>query len=739
MNPLRSPSSFKALLPTFICLVIFSMLITRADAKDILGGLEYLIAEETTYDEYVLRPVYIPHPPIIDGILDDDAWYIADSNDGAIAYDFVYRGISPPWYAENQTTVWSAYDNDYLYFAWDCALADTSQIVSNLLIRDSSLWYDDHVQVIIDPTNDRSSAYYFGVTPKNVQMEGYLIREGEMENINWDCVWKSATKIDEYGWVAEMAIPFRVFRMNITKNKTWAVNFFRLDRRINDQSVWKDSGDNLYRISRYGTMELKEDIRRGITLDLKPYASTQIDWEGGGTNREVDFGGGIDFSSRILPNTTVSGTIYPDFIQLEADPDEINLDPDTELYYPEKRPFFLEGQEHFMTPFSIFYSRRIGDIRYGGKLNTTFGKTSLSLLDVEANDARDMKKKSPEYYNWFAGRLNQGILPYWSVGMTLLNRNQKQGNNTLGSFDTTLSLGDLAVVDGQVVVMEDYALNKRPIAYYLGAYRSDATFSYDVGFEAVPEEYERATMSYLPVPGIKGGWGSFDYNYWFYAGGIEKLNSYHSFYLYDNYHGMKSRQSYYTNSGIYFENQLEISGGYEWNYRLWDYGPEWVEQRFEEFRNRYYDIFVGYKMMEWASTYIWYMYGRHYYWNMHYVNLFTALKILPNLGLEFSVEYERLNTQDEYLNQGLGLKPTEDIWIFIVKLNYQITKQLFARAFVQSSGLDYTWTFNGLLGYNYLPGSNIYLAYNEWREYTVPGKPLLGRILLLKASYNLGL
>jgi hypothetical protein len=706
-------------------------------AKDIMGGLEDLISAKAEKNAYLLQPVYVPHPPKIDGVLDDEAWGLAEADSGAKATNFVYRSSNPPYLAKNQTTVWVAYDKNYLYFAWDCSVADTSQIVASLLTRDSSLWYDDHVQVIIDPTNSHSSGYYFGVTPNNVQMEGYFIREGEKENINWDTVWKSATKINDKGWVVEMAIPFRAFRMTLSKNCNWAINFFRLDRRDNDQTVWKDPGDNLYRISSYGTMQLKEDVYRGVTLNLQPYLSTDVSWDQGGENRITDWGGGVDFSSRILPNTMVSGTIYPDFTQLEADPDEINLNPDTELFYPEKRPFFLEGQEHFDTPLDIFYTRRIGDIKYGGNLNTTLGKTSLYLLDLQADDAREMKQTNPEYYNWFAGRLNQGILPYWSIGATMLNRHQLPGNTTIGSADTTLSLGNWAVIDGQMTLLDDYSLNRLPLAYYLGAYRSSATLSYDMGYEAVPEEYARATMSYLPNPGIKGGWGSVDYNYWLYSHGIDKLNTYHSFYYYQNYHGMKARDSYYTNNGIYFSNHLQITGGYERNYRLWDYGAQWGADRFEEFKNDYYDILLGYKMMEWASSSIWYMYGHHFYWIMNYMDLSTAIKLMPNLGVEMSVEYEHLKTQDKY--KAITNKPTENIWIFVCKLNYQITKKLFARTFIQSSGLDYTWTFNGLIGYNYLPGSNIYLAYNEWREYSLPNKPLLGRILFLKASYDLGL
>lgn len=690
--------------------------------------------EGETKDSKLLEPIYTEISPEIDGVLDDVCWEKAKNDRDSSIYTFYYRNISPPTPAYEPTDVYIAYDYKNLYVAFVCYREDINDVVSDVLIRDDSLWMDDHIQVIIDTNYDKSSAYYFGLNPQNVQMDGFVARNGEVENRNWDALWQSETIIDPETstWTAEIAIPFRYLRFSLGDERTWGINFFRIDKFYGEQTMWVDSGGDVYNISNYGRIKITEDIQSRPTLNIKPYFAVhqkqdeQYQW------REFDdsLKYGFDISSRLLPNLNISATYNPDFAQIESDTEYINLEPEEELYYPEKREFFLEGQEHFNQPLMLFYSRRIGDIDYGGKVNFNLAKTSVYALNVFASDSRDdIRMDDPPEYNFTILRLNQDIIPNWSLGGIFLQRKGLTTYNRGYGFDSTMSVKDYFVVDTQFAMMEDNSLSNKPKLFHISSYRYTSGLSFWGGYEDIPAGFSNLKTAYIPIDDIKGGWLELDYNIWLYKKGIEKLN----FYTYsEKYSGHEDTNPYYErwttygDAGIYLENKLEFAFTYERNLRTW-YD--------EKYKNHYYELFMGYKMLEWSTSYVDYLFGEHYDQDIHYLALQTSLKPHPRFAIELGLEYERLIPDDDN-------DPTENIWIWVLKTKYQISKKWFFRSFVQYSSFSIPekWTLNGLIGYNYLPGSYIYLVYNENREKDIyDNYPATSREIFVKTTYWLGL
>jgi len=686
---------------------------------------------------FKIFPIYTQHKPVIDGSLNDSCWVVAKNSPSSQADDFVYWPSDEDYIAEEPTTVYVAYDEEYIYFAFECYRFDTSEIVSDLLVRDSDLWFDDYVEVILDTDYDRSSAYYFGVTPKNVQMDGFVSKDGELDNRNWDCVWDSKTTITKDGWIAEIAIPFRAFRFNLGEEKKWGVNFFRVDRKSDTFTIWKNTGSDVYNISRYGTLVLKHKIETKPTLDLQPYILGEVDWKTA-KERGKDWGTGIDFQTRLVPSMTISGTVFPDYAQIEADPDTINLEPDQELYYDEKRPFFLDGQEHFFTQLEIFYPRRIGKIDWGGKIMGRIGGLSYYVMDVRANDARMMKKADAPYYNFGVLRTVYDIRHDLSLGFTGVDRRREGERTTTGSIDTKYSLGDVATFDFQCATLDKSILTDRLNSYYISAYRSSSGLSLNFGYDDIAKGFGECETGYIPYDDERGGWGQMDYSLWFYKKGIERVNFCG---LGDYYKDHNSRDIYWDQMGgmrLYLINNLQFEYYYSRELRVWE------DLQRESFKNHYNEFFVGYNLKEWSSVYFEYQFGKQWWYNLDYLSFGSSFKITPRLAVELSTEYGRYDVRKEFYEEYdkrdlIKTVPVENLWIFVVKWNLQITHNMFFRTFLQSSGIDNTWTINALLGYNYYKGSHIYLAYNEWREYSAPGKPLLGRIMLLKGDFYLGL
>jgi hypothetical protein len=682
-----------------------------------------------------LEPVYTEIPPVIDGKLDDVCWEKAKSNNKSSIYTFYYRDIEPSTQAYEPTDAFVSYDREHLYVALVCYREDINrEMTSDVLIRDDSLWMDDHIQVILDTNHDKSSAYYYAVNPENIQMDGFVARNGEVENRNWDAVWESSTSIDYENnlWIVELSIPFRNMRFSLNDEMTWGFNIFRLDKYYGEQTMWVNSGGDVYNISNYGNIKFSREINKNPTLDIKPYFSINMNQDDEYEWNEFEDGlkFGLDISSRIIPSLIFSGTYKPDFAQIESDTEYINLEPEEELYYPEKREFFLEGQEHFNQPLMLFYSRRIGDIDYGGKVNFNLSKTSLYALNVFAsNSSEDNRMDNPPKYNFSVLRVNQDIIPDWSIGGTFLQRKGLDTYNRGYGIDSTISVKDYFVVDTQFAMMEDTNISNKPKLFHISAYRYTSGLSFYGGYEDIPPGFSNLEMGYIPLDDIKGAWLEMDYNIWLYKKGIQNLN----FYAYsDRYKGHEDGNPDYERwttmgeFGVELENKLEFAFNYERNLRTW------YE---EKYKNYYYEIFTGYKMLEWSTSYIDYIYGEHYNSKLHYLALSTSLKLHPRIGLELSLEYERLEPKEEP-------DDLENIWIWVFKTKYQITNRLFFRSFVQYSGFSIPerWTFNGLIGYNYLPGSYIYLVYNENRDKNQSGDyPAVSREIFFKTTYWLGL
>ncbi|UCH78476.1 MAG: carbohydrate binding family 9 domain-containing protein, partial [Candidatus Coatesbacteria bacterium] len=331
-----------------------------------------------------LVPVFADVAPRLDGALDDLCWREAARRPAATAAAFIYRGLPYEFFAEEQTTAYVAYDEEYLYIGAKCEFTSADDVTGRILLRDANLWYDDMFEVFLDTFHDRKSAYYFALNPLNTQMDGYFSEEGEVENRNWDGVWYSATRVNHDSWTLEMKIPFRSLRFGLF-NEEWGINFVRFHKHTGDQTIWRDTGENLLRVSLYGTMEAPPGIQRRPVVDVRPYVSGSYRDLAKNEDDEFDHKEGIDVAFRFLPSMAVVGTYRPDFAQVEADPYQINL-TDEELFYPEKRPFFLEGQEYFDTPIRAFYSRRIGDIEYGGKYLGRLGPTHLYALHLDADE-----------------------------------------------------------------------------------------------------------------------------------------------------------------------------------------------------------------------------------------------------------------------------------------------------------------------------------------------------------------
>src|SRR3569833_1402059 len=301
--------------------------------------------------------------PIIDGKTDDAIWANAQVIDGFRTFDPVDNG-DPRFRTEARVS----YDEHNLYVlgrAFDPHPDSIVALLSRRDVRTQSEW----LKLIIDGYHDRRTGIELSVNPAGVKRDFAVLNDGE-EDASWDGVWDVGTRIDSLGWVAEFRVPLIQLRYAAGEDHTFGFAIWRDVARYNERYAWPAYSRSKGGLSsQLGDLAGLEGIASPRRLEVAPYtvAKTANEPAKVGYHQTGNATMGADIKYGITSNLTVDATVNPDFGQVEADPSVLNLSA-FETFFPEKRPFFLEGQGLFRFDLScndgscsgLFYSRRIG-------------------------------------------------------------------------------------------------------------------------------------------------------------------------------------------------------------------------------------------------------------------------------------------------------------------------------------------------------------------------------------------
>ncbi len=301
--------------------------------------------------------------PTIDGILDEDCWRAAQP-----ARDFLQKEPIEAQPATIRTEVRFGYDQKALYIGAVMYHDTPDEIISTLSRRDNA-GNSERIIISLDTYNDNRTAYSFCVTADGVRVEYYHSEDAEFtRDYSFDPVWEARVTRNAGGWTAEMRIPFSQLRFNERDEQLWGLNINRYVPSRNEDQYWvlvpkRETGWS----SRFGALQGIRGIEPSYRIELTPYLAA--DWtfsNSNDPNNPLDYSrwsrqdAGVDMKMGLGPNLTLDATINPDFGQVEADPATVNLSA-YEVYYDERRPFFIEGSQLVQGrgP-DYFYSRRIG-------------------------------------------------------------------------------------------------------------------------------------------------------------------------------------------------------------------------------------------------------------------------------------------------------------------------------------------------------------------------------------------
>jgi hypothetical protein len=248
---------------------------------------------------------------------------------------------------------------------------------------------DDVITIYLDTFNDKKRAFVFQVNPCGVQQDGIYTetrrrgRGGGSGGFfgfdkSYDIFFLTDASIDEKGYTVEMAIPFKSLRFPNTSNQVWGLQIMRNIRRKNEEIYWRPrSRDVNGFLIQAGILEVQGQIEKGKNFEIMPVLTGLK-----ALGSKVDADPGINLKYGITSDLTADIAVNPDFSQIEADMPQIDVNQRYELYYPEKRPFFLEGKDFFDTPFELVYTRNIVNPLWGAKLTGKVGKLTMGFMSA---------------------------------------------------------------------------------------------------------------------------------------------------------------------------------------------------------------------------------------------------------------------------------------------------------------------------------------------------------------------
>jgi len=396
----------------------------------------------------------------INGSLDEKAW------EDALKFTLDIE-VMP---AENvpapvKTECYLIYDTNHFYVGCRASDPEPEKIRAYLSDRDDA-WQDDNIGLLIDTFNDQNRAFAFFVNPLGIQGDEIMSKGGSEEDMSWDAIWDSAGQITDFGYVVEIAIPFRSLQFQPSKEKqTWGfapvrnyprsrrhqISCFPLDR--NEQCILCQ----LPKIRGFSGAEPGRNIELDPTV-VGLYSDERENFPDGPMIKKESLGNlGISGRWGLTNNMTLSGALNPDFSQVEADVAQLDINKQFALYYPEKRPFFLEGQDFFETPVQALYTRSIADPSWGVKISGKEGKNTIGFFSAQDQLTNLI---FPGSQGSRSGSLNQhsfsNVLRYRrdigggsTLGVLMTDREGDQYHNRLAGLDGLLRLNKSDVVTFQ--------------------------------------------------------------------------------------------------------------------------------------------------------------------------------------------------------------------------------------------------------------------------------------------------
>ncbi len=684
----------------------------------------------------IARASVVATAPVIDGRLDDTVWRDVEPLTG-----FVQRELREGEPISERTEIRIVTDREALYVGAWLFDRDPAGIVPGEKVRDVTLTNSDYVGIILDTYLDRQNGFVFATTPAGIEYDAQVVKEGEGGgvfqsgqtraqagsmggfNLNWDGSWTVATSIDSLGWYAEFRIPFSTLRYGGGATQRWGLNVVRAIRRKSEEAFWSfiPRQFNLMRLSRAGTLEgIRVPARRVATVTPYVLGGVQRNYlTEAEARRSSEIGGDLKFG--VTPSLTLDLTYNTDFAQVEVDEQRTNLTR-FPLFFPEKRPFFLENAGIFSagTPQAVelFFSRRIGidtlgnpvPIRGGGRVTGRVAGLTIGALQIFTDRAGSVQPAT----SYSVARLTREISARSRVGVIGVQRvatHESGDRNRTYGVDGRIGVGDAWTIDWWGAKTETPALTGNDLGYSVRANYQTLAWNNTLRFVQVGDEF-RPDVGFLN----RGG------GYRFYDAGLMRIVLKPEWTWLKQWNPHANYRAYYGLDGYYQSGQVHVdltevefaNGG--------RFGPEFnlhhegLQGPFAIARN----VTVPPGAYNYASLGLDFATNPSAPLSLSFRGDFGGLyngrrnggnvTLTARRGASFSSSL-LFDYHDVHLDQGDFVRS-----LVGVRLGYYFTPRIFALSLVQYSNQARSWTANARFGWLNTAGTGLFVVFNDGRE-----------------------
>jgi hypothetical protein len=410
---------------------------------------------------------------------------------------FVQRNPHDGDPASHPTEAYLGYDRKNLYVVFICF--DDPAKVRARRARREDIFDDDEVEIMLDTFHDRRRAYAFQTNPLGVQWDAIwteVVQSDTGSNFDstFDTLWYSKGKLTDKGYVVWFAIPFRSLRFSSLSQQTWGVILYRGIVRENEDDFWPALSSKVEgRLDRAATATGMADISPGRNIQLIPYGlfnSFRTLDTTDPSNPHFDnraAGGKVGLDSKVIlrDSLVLDVAANPDFSQVESDDPQVTVNQRFEVFFPEKRPFFLENSDYFRTPIDLLFTRRIEDPDFGARLSGRTGPYAIGLLMADDKSPGETVVPGDPLFGkraYFAiARVNRDLYKQSSVGLIYTDRELEGQYNRIGGLDTRLKFsntwtGNFQAVESATLSSTGYQSGP---AYVADVVRSGLNLNYE--------------------------------------------------------------------------------------------------------------------------------------------------------------------------------------------------------------------------------------------------------------------
>jgi hypothetical protein len=705
-------------------------------------------------DPLSLQASRVPAPPVLDGLLDDEAWRSGELPTGDwLSYNPLYGDK-----IQQQTHVWITYDAHYLYFAFQCDDPEPDRIKTSVTRRDN-IFSDDWVGLSLDALGTGQVAYHMMVNPSGVQLDMLNSVSGN-EDLAPDWIWDSAGRRNERGYAVEIRLPLESIRFNGGQDVRMGILFWRRVSRIGVSVSWPALEAGKWVFEKHAGLHFTDlqprrprEIIPAATYAWSETRDTTPAWEGDANEAEAGFSAKVGLASTV----TLDATVNPDFSQVESDAFQVEVNQRFPIFFSEKRPFFMEGSDIFKlagvgngdaSMAAAVHTRRIVDPIVGAKLTGSAGRMSFGTLSAsDEAPGREVAEGSPgrgENRVFDVGRVQYRLGPASYAGAIVADTRFAGDTNQVAGVDLALRPREndrLAVF--MLQSWSDTRGDRRRGAAMLANYsRSTQRYTAQGQFEHYDRGFRMDTAFYNRV-GFTSGWGYADVSFYpdkarypwlrrispftFTQGGVDREAGGSELL---NVTGVRVS---FTRQGFF---RVDRSTGHE----------PWADREFPSNRWR---TFGEVQLYRWLSLNGSWIVGDAIYYDE--IDPFAGHSSTGSAGLVFQPTGRF--TEDVSYTRVVFDRADTGARVYTVDLvntrtTYQFTRQLFVRAIAQYDSSQRRVLTDFLASYELRPGTVVYAGYGalfEQRAFEdgrwLDGRGSYGatrRGVFLKASYRYG-